>query len=804
MRFSLLSAAFLAFFPVSVSVSGMDADSLRLSVGVCITPSDLLRGTTAGVRVSSTDGNPAGVTNVNIRGLNSLRGSNEPLWIVDGAVLSNSMNENSGAFWQSRFGDYGYTAVLSQMDNWNLYDIESIQVLKDVSETSLYGSRGANGVILINTRQPEGEKMRISLDSNFGLNISEISSPFLRPSLSHNHSLSIGSSSGRTRVRLSAFYRDVSGVVPGSGDDFAGLRLMFDTKANAVVHFGMNFAISAGSQQSQYGTAWYGAPSTMLAIRGIKPMDGRLSDPQGWLDGYSDDTRIFRTTDSFYLNLNFTPAFRWKNTASVDAQTNNRYIWFDETTSFGSENTGSAGLVMSSLLNADFKSALQFEKYLSDAHHIDMEAAAEIVYSMDKFDTMNGTNFLFGGLGARGFGFRESFDDPADFEKSHNIFGFSATAGYDFRRIFGVNASLRADRNLRFDDDFILYPALSAYFDAGRMFLSGSDRVSSLLLKAGYGVAGYGKYIPYESYSNYTVGNYPEASSQISAFYEGFQRLRTTEYSVSLDAGFLEDRLGAVLTWYSRETGDNLSMYRFGRNTDSGIWVVSPKTLVASQESAVSNSGVELSLSASILRGKDLVWDISGNMAYNSNRLLKVDPEDVCGLKLNPGGLVSTINSEGSSVSSLFGNILDEDYVLVGEGIIGNAVPKVYGGFRTSLRFKSFAFEAKADYALGQEILNMNRMLFTSQVSPSNIYVEKGDYLRLSCLSARYDIPVSRIRWINSLSVSLSATNLFTLTGYSGWNPDVNCFGSTNLSGGIDYGSYPLVRIIMLGVHASF
>ena len=80
---------------------------------------------------------------------------------------------------------------------------------------------------------------------------------------------------------------------------------------------------------------------------------------------------------------------------------------------------------------------------------------------------------------------------------------------------------------------------------------------------------------------------------------------------------------------------------------------------------------------------------------------------------------------------------------------------------------------------------------------------EKGDYLRLDHIAVSYEIPV-KVKWIKSFKVNLAGHNLFTLTGYSGWNPDVHSFGSTVRSYGIDYGSYPLSRSLVLGLSVNF
>ena len=81
--------------------------------------------------------------------------------------------------------------------------------------------------------------------------------------------------------------------------------------------------------------------------------------------------------------------------------------------------------------------------------------------------------------------------------------------------------------------------------------------------------------------------------------------------------------------------------------------------------------------------------------------------------------------------------------------------------------------------------------------------LEKGDYLRLDCLCFSYDIPV-RAKWIKDFKVNLAVRNLFTISGYSGWNPDVNSFGVTVRGNGVDYGSFPLIRSVALGVSLKF
>ena len=103
----------------------------------------------------------------------------------------------------------------------------------------------------------------------------------------------------------------------------------------------------------------------------------------------------------------------------------------------------------------------------------------------------------------------------------------------------------------------------------------------------------------------------------------------------------------------------------------------------------------------------------------------------------------------------------------------------------------------------GFDVINANRTLETWKNVITESCIEKGDYLRLEHIGVSYDVPLS-VRWIRNLKVNLAAYNVFTLTGYSGWNQDVNCFGDTVRSYGIDYGSFPLSRALVVGLSVNF
>ena len=211
--------------------------------------SELLRGQISGVHVGAIDNNPNGALNVNIRGLNSLRTDNQPLWIVDGVMLSSDLNQNLDAFWQ--YGERSYTAPLNPLAFLAVEEIESIRVLKNASATALYGSKGANGVVIITTKTGKEGSKDIDWSSNLRLNTN--ASFRSAPTFSHNHHLSLNGGGNKTNYKVAADFRNISGVTPRNTSNYGMLNARFDTHANNVVWFGLNANLSIGKTSNPTG-----------------------------------------------------------------------------------------------------------------------------------------------------------------------------------------------------------------------------------------------------------------------------------------------------------------------------------------------------------------------------------------------------------------------------------------------------------------------------------------------------------------------------------------------------------------------
>ena len=263
-------------------------------------------------------------------------------------------------------------------------------------------------------------------------------------------------------------------------------------------------------------------------------------------------------------------------------------------------------------------------------------------------------------------------------------------------------------------------------------------------------------------------------------------------------------------------------MYQMGRLPEDAVdnyWVWGGCDKVFERKSVIRNQGVEFDLSADIIRSRDWTWNIGANVSYNANAVMSSNPEDFNG-RVVGSDVYCTCNAFGLPVSSLYGYKSDKsgNYIdVTGEGridaadkvVLGNTIPLYYGGLQTTLRWKDLSLNLMVDGAGGHNVADVNELVKSGavdtdgKISLSTKYVERADYLRLSQVGVRYDLPL-RSKVIKGMSVRLSGHNLLTLTPYGGWNPDVNCFGASALTGGIDYGSYPLMRMFILGFSIKF
>lgn len=753
-------------------------------------PAELIQGTISGVRVSSVDGNPDGLKNVNIRGINTFRGDSQPVWIVDGVILGSDIVRNLDGFWQ--FDEESYTAPLNNIPFLNPSEIESIEVLKDVSASALYGAMGANGVILVTTKRAKETDPLVYLNSNWGIR---------NASLTTTNSFGVSKLADKTSYRFTGYYRHNGAMVDNSGSNQFTLTASLESRANPYIWFGINTIASLGMIASPGTTAYFGKPSTMLLKRFPEFFTEDTAD--GWKKDFDDDSKDYRTVTSAFLTLNFTPALRLHTTVGVDFQDNRRAIWYGNGTSFGAASNGAASNISSVLLNYNVRSELSWKHYFTEDHLLNLSAVAEILGNSNKFNTMNGKDFFNHDLRAKGI--QAAASHPQIHRFAHNWFrhAYYLRASYAWKDIVGIDGFFRTDFTPKYRDDKpSYYPGANAWF-AWKWFR----------LTAGWGISGREYYVPYELTSSWLRSDYPEVETGAESFFSSMNTLTSQEYNVGLEAKFWKDRIRIAGKFYNKSTLDAFNMYCFGIKGQI-LWSDSDRTDVLERSGSLRNRGLEFDADALVVNLPKHKLNLFATASFNVNQITEIDRKDMRGLNVGSGSYVN-LNVIGHQVGEVFGYKTDTEgnfiditadgkVTEVDRVILGNVIPEFTGSLGATYSFDRLSVSMLWDGAAGYDLINMNRMLKDGATEVSADYVEKADFLRLARLSVGYDFKLPQKSFIKQLSLNLSAANLLTLSGYSGWNPDVNSFGLTVLSGGIDYGSYPQVRTVVLGVSAKF
>ena len=753
-------------------------------------PAELIQGTISGVRVSSVDGNPDGLKNVNIRGVNTFRGDSQPVWIVDGVILGSDIVRNLDGFWQ--FDEESYTAPLNNIPFLNPSEIESIEVLKDVSASAMYGTMGANGVILITTKRAKETDPLVYLNSNWGIR---------NASLTTTNSFGVSKLADKTSYRFTGYYRHNGAMVDNSGSNQFTLTASLESRANPYIWFGINTIASLGMIASPGTTAYFGKPSTMLLKRFPEFFTEDTAD--GWKKDFDDDSKDYRTVTSAFLTLNFTPALRLHTTVGVDFQDNRRAIWYGNGTSFGAASNGAASNISSVLLNYNVRSELSWKHYFTEDHLLNLSAVAEILGNSNKFNTMNGKDFFNHDLRAKGI--QAAASHPQIHRFAHNWFrhAYYLRASYAWKDIVGIDGFFRTDFTPKYRDDKpSYYPGANAWF-AWKWFR----------LTAGWGISGREYYVPYELTSSWLRSDYPEVETGAESFFSSMNTLTSQEYNVGLEAKFWKDRIRIAGKFYNKSTLDAFNMYCFGIKGQI-LWSDSDRTDVLERSGSLRNRGLEFDADALVVNLPKHKLNLFATASFNVNQITEIDRKDMRGLNVGSGSYVN-LNVIGHQVGEVFGYKTDTEgnfiditadgkVTEVDRVILGNVIPEFTGSLGATYSFDRLSVSMLWDGAAGYDLINMNRMLKDGATEVSADYVEKADFLRLARLSVGYDFKLPQKSFIKQLSLNLSAANLLTLSGYSGWNPDVNSFGLTVLSGGIDYGSYPQVRTVVLGVSAKF
>jgi TonB-linked SusC/RagA family outer membrane protein len=887
------------------SISSLDPAAIK---DMPITGLDqALQGQVSGVSVTQSSGTPGGGIMVRIRGNSSISSSNRPLYIVDGIPV------RDGSLSTRSFGGQSDNALSAINPN----DIESIEILKDASAKAIYGSRAANGVVLITTKRGSANsKTTFEIDVQRGiihptntvdvLNAVELlelqrealvnagddpdgagipgvtdavdtkwQEVVMRQAIVQQYQLSTKGGSEKTQFYMSGSYRDEEGVMLNNDFKRATLVANIDHKATERLSFGLNMNIARTKNNRVKGDNFldgvYNAALTSLPYYQPYDEEGNLYAPgnSGYAgfpnfnpDGQALEPR-FDTYASKLLggisgryeiipNLFFTMKFNVDYTSTVEDQ-------FEPTTTaiggflqgvqqqgYGIYSTTEA----STLLN---NNVFSYNTSIGDIHEIGGILGAEfisrtyrngstvgILFPSDEFTYLTSSGLII---------------DGSSTLVNSGLVSFFGKVNYKFKSKYLLSASARYDGSSRFGEDrkFGFFPAVSlGWRMTEEEFLRGISWLDDLKLRASYGLTGnerIGNFRYLASWGATTAYNGVPAVAPATLGNPNLGWEQTSEFNVGSDIAFIAGRIQFTFDYYYNITNNLLLDEALPFTTGFGS--------VLGNLGEVTNEGMEFSLST-VNIDKVVNWSSQFNISFNKNLVQKLATDE----PQYRGYQTFTNNTHIIAPGKPLGTFWGLKYLGVDPGIgdaiyhdknndgkltaddgtfIGDAEPDFFGGFTNNVSYKGFDFSLFFQFSYGNQMINFgNTTLLNSGEDIENNqsrvalkrwqkegdlvsvpkyelgntinnrfssrFVEDASYLRLKNLSIGYSLKpeiLSKLR-LNQLRVYASGTNIWTLTNYSGADPEVNSLDGSTTAQGLDLYTFPQVRTILIGLNLGF
>jgi TonB-linked SusC/RagA family outer membrane protein len=863
------------------------------------TPSveNMLNAKAPGVYVAPGSGQPGSVGTIVIRGKSTVNGSTDPLWVIDGVIVGS----NSGSL--------------------NPSDIETMTILKDAASTAIYGSQGSNGVIVVTTKNPKVNELKVTLSAKSGVsnlfkgnlqvmngeelydyyssfsNQEDIVFPRWNADLrnsnydwwdvasqtgmvqDYNISLSGGSEKLRSLVSVGVY--NETGAVKGY--EYMRYNMLYKTDYRPNDWLTIKPFISGSRRDIDDRQYSVGAMYSNL------PWDSPYDEEDNIVGHYSPRWVNSNSTNYLYdLQWNFSQSTTYEFMGNFDfdvkltdwltfASVNNiKYQGSSTTTYTDPRSSGGEGVSgrineyrfeMSRLYTNQL---LRFSK-MFDKHSVNALLAYE-------YNDYSGKSLSSTGIGfVPGF---EVLDVTAKPELARGgisewaVQSVFSNVNYAYDHRYLAQLSLRRDGASNFGDNakYGNFFSVSAGWNIHQEDFFRNEAVDQLKLRASYGSVGNRPSSLYPQYDLYAVSSGVSYNGESGALISQIgNKDLTWEKSYTAGVGVdlsLYNRVRLTLDYYDKNTSDLL--YQVPVPGVTGV------TTVWRNIGAVRNKGFEATAGVDVIKNDQLVWIIDGNIGFNRNKVTELygqrDPQtgEVAPIILGDGvGIAGSANrilregidadtwylpewagvnpdngapqwyrtTEGASGEQV--REVTERYEQADQVEMGSYTPDFFGGFSTTLIYKSFDAGMVFGYSVGGEIYNYSRAEYDADGAysdrnqmrlmpswsrwekPGDIathplaaynntsnsnkvssrYLEDGSYLKMRSLSLGYNFELPQWK-LQNVRLFLTGENLFTLTDYSGVDPEIPSYDGRIV--GVTTTVYPSTRKFLVGINLTF
>ena len=853
-----------------------------------------IQGKISGVQIVDA-GKPGDNVSIKIRGLGSINNC-DPLVVIDGVPT-----------------DLGLSSL-------NMADVERLDVLKDASATAIYGSRGANGVVMITNKRGTEGKGKLAVSANYSFqnatnvpsllnaaqyaelsndmmvnsgrnpnpewaNPSELGAgtdwmdELLRTGVMQNYTVSYSGGNEKSHYYVSGGFLDQSGIVKSVNYR----RFTFQSNSDAQVlkwlKFSNNITFSADTKKS--GSYNIGDALKALPIYPVKNEDGSWSGPDGNSEWYGSTRNPIGPTElnksqtdgyNFLANLTaeltFTKWLKFKSTFGYDAKFwfidnfTPKYNWkptpTEETSRYKSDNKSFTYL---------WDNYFLFDHTFAEKHRVGLMAGMSAQWNTNDYLNAQKNVFMFDNVHEMDNG--EEMYAIGGNETEWALLSYMARVNYSYEDRYLLTATIRRDGSSRFGKKhrWGTFPSVSVAWRASQeKWFPKNDYINDLKVRAGYGVTGSQASVGNYSYlASYNTSVYPFGissgnqtalvSSTLANPYIHWEEVAQT--NIGFDASLFNSRVMFSFDAYLKETRDML--VKASIPITSGF---EDTTTTYTNAGKVRNQGIEMSLHTINLTG-ELGWETNLTATYNKNKikdlnsdvpyyinqinnsyvtmLAKDYPINVFygyvtdGIFQNQSEVNTHAVQPGAEPGDIRFRDLNNDGVITDSDrtVIGNPNPSWLFSMNNSLSYKGFELSVFLQGIAGNKIYNANNIDNTGMAAAynqttdvlkrwqgegtsnsmpravfgdpnqntrvSDRFVENGSYLRLKNITLSYTFPKQWLQkaQIENARLSLSCENVATITGYSGFDPEVGI-------NGIDQNRYPISRTFSLGLNFNF
>lgn len=670
--------------------------SAAITQSVPTTFDQVLQGRAAGVQIQQNSGTPGGSSSVRIRGISSITGSNEPIYVIDGVIIdgnSGSLNSNPLA-------------------TINPNDIASIDILKDASATAIYGSRAANGVIMVTTKTGRKGDLVLNFDSYVGwqqmpkelqvlnlreygtlkntradLGIVQRDNTFIRPdllgegtnwqdelfqtALIQNYNLSASGGSENTTYALGMSYFDQEGTVIGSSFDRMTLRGVVDSQVKKWMKVGVNMNVSKVNQVTTVNDD----SVILVALKQTPNVAARNAD--GTFDG-PDTTEFVQTNPlgiallkdnhaanynvrgNAYAEISFTKDLKLRTQYSIDYNFGNNYT-FNPSYTFGalSNEVREGSRTKSTGENWIWNNLLTYNKVFAK-HNINAMLGQEL--QEQNWENLYGyrSGYLTNGATDLNAG------DPTTARNSNasatrSLSSYFARAAYSFDDRYFLTGTIRRDGSSQFADEnkWDWFPSAAlAWKISSEGFLKDNQTINNLKLRAGWGVTGNSS-VPNNAYTSVygtSATNWGSGQIATNTANPDLKWEKSNQTNIGLDLGLFNNRVEITADVYYKKTDDlllRLSLPAYVGTTGQGS-TAPPYANIGSLE----NKGIEFTINTINMQRQDFLWRSNFNISMNRFKVLKLNSESgVYDQTLQQGSDVTVVtrSAVGETLGQFYG-----------------------------------------------------------------------------------------------------------------------------------------------------